>query len=68
MDADLIVSAVAFAIILLNAASLFLILSVRDRVSDMSKRVDGQAQRISRLPEWLEGQKTGAKRKTKDGR
>ena len=63
MDADLIVSAVAFAIILLNAASLFLILSVRDRVSDMSKRVDGQAQRISRLTEWLEGQKPARKRR-----
>ena len=62
MDADLIVSAVAFAIILLNAASLFLILSVRDRVSYMSKRVDGQAQRISRLTEWLEGQKPARKR------
>ena len=58
MDADLIVSAVAFAIILLNAASLFLILSMRDRVGDMAKRVDAQAQRITRLTEWLEGQKT----------
>ena len=58
MDADLIVSAVAFAIILLNAASLFVILSMRDRVGDMAKRVDAQAQRITRLTEWLEGQKT----------
>ena len=57
MDADLIVSAVAFAIILLNAASLFLILSMRDRVSEVSKRIDAQAQRISRLTEWLEAQK-----------
>ena len=57
MDADLIVSAVAFAIILLNAASLLLILSVRDRVGNVDKRVDAQAQRISRLTEWLEGQK-----------
>ena len=56
MDADLIVSAVAFAIILLNAASLFVILSMRDRVGDMAKRVDAQAQRITRLTEWLEGQ------------
>ena len=58
MDADLIVSAVAFAIILLNVASLFVILSMRDRVEDMAKRVDAQAQRITRLTEWLEGQKT----------
>ena len=58
MDADLIVSAVAFAIILLNAASLFVILSMRDRVGDMAIRVDAQAQRITRLTEWLEGQKT----------
>ncbi len=57
MDADLIVSAVAFAIILLNAASLFVILSMRDRVGEVSKRLDAQAQRISRLTEWLEGQK-----------
>ena len=57
MDADLIISGVAIAVILLNAASLFLILSVRDRVSDAAKRIDAQAQRITRLTEWLEGQK-----------
>ena len=57
MDADLIISGVAIAVILLNAASLFLILSVRDRVGDVSKRIDAQAQRISRLTEWLEAQK-----------
>ncbi len=57
MDADLIISAVAFAVILLNAASLFLILSVWDRVGNVDKRVDAQAQRISRLTEWLAGQK-----------
>ncbi len=61
MDADLIVSAVAFAIILLNAASLFVILSMRDRVGEVSKRLDAQAQRISRLTEWLEGQKPARK-------
>ena len=57
MDADLIISGVAIAVILLNAASLFLILSVRDRVGDVDKRIDAQAQRITRLTEWLEGQK-----------
>jgi len=57
VDADLIISGVAIAVILLNAASLFLILSVRDRVGDVSKRIDAQAQRISRLTEWLEAQK-----------
>jgi hypothetical protein len=61
VDADLIVSAVAFAIILLNAASLFVILSMRDRVGEVSKRLDAQAQRISRLTEWLEGQKPARK-------
>ena len=62
MDIDLIISGVAFAVILLNAASLFLILSVRDRVGDVSKRIDAQAQRITRLTEWLEGQKPARKR------
>ena len=57
MDTDYIVSAVAFAIIILNAASLLLILSVRDRVGNVDKRVDAQAQRISRLTDWLEAQK-----------
>tara|TARA_B100001123_G_scaffold337760_1_gene382156 strand:+ start:1203 stop:1394 length:192 start_codon:yes stop_codon:yes gene_type:complete len=58
VDIDLIISGVAFAVILLNAASLFLILSVRDRVGDVSKRIDAQAQRITRLTDWLEQKPT----------
>lgn len=66
MDVDLIVSGVAFAVILLNAGSLFLILSVRDRLGNIVKRIDAQTQRVTRLTDWLEGQQKPAKRKRGD--
>ena len=68
MDIDFIISAVAFAIVGLGGLNLFLLFSTRDKISGLAKRIDAQTQRMTRLTEWLEGQKTGAKRKTKDGR
>ena len=65
MDADFIVSLVAFAIVAISGGSLFFLLSIRDKVGTFSKRMDAQTQRISRLLEWLESQGQ-TKRKPKD--
>jgi len=65
VDADFIVSLVAFAIVAISGGSLFFLLSIRDKVGTLSKRMDAQTQRIARLSEWLEGQ-TKTKRKSKN--
>ena len=68
MDVDFIISGVAFAIVGLGGLNLFLLFSARDKIGSLTKRIDALTQRMTRLTEWLEGQKTGAKRKPKDGR
>ena len=66
MDADLTISIVALAIVALNGASVFLALSIRDRVGAIGKRLDAQMQRVNRLIEWLEGDQ--GKKKRRDAR
>ena len=63
MDADLTISIVALAIVALNGASVFLALSIRDRVGAIGKRLDAQMQRMNRLIEWLEGDQGKKKRR-----
>ena len=65
MDADYIISLVAFAIVALNGGSLIFLLSIRDKLRALTKKIEGQTQRIARLSEWLEGQ-TKTKRKSKN--
>ena len=65
MDADYIISLVAFAIVALNGGSLIFLLSIRDKIRSLTKKIEGQTQRITRLSEWLEGQGK-SNRKTKD--
>ena len=66
MDVDAIVSVVALALVALIGANTWLLLSVRDRVGKVDRRVEGQGQRISRLAEWLEDQ-AGPKRSRRNG-
>ena len=56
MDADLIVSAVVLALVALIGANTWLILTVRDRVGKVYKRVEGQNQRLKKVIEWAEDQ------------
>ena len=56
MDADLIISVVALALVALIGANTWLLLTVRDRISKSDKRVDGQNQRLTKVIEWVEGQ------------
>ena len=56
MDADLIVSAVVLALVALIGANTWLILTVRDRVGKVDKRVEGQNQRLKKVIEWAEDQ------------
>ena len=56
VDADLIISVVALALVGLIGANTWLLLSVRDRVGKVDRRVEGQNQRITKVIEWAEGQ------------
>jgi len=56
VDADLIISVVALALVALIGANTWLLLSVRDRVGKVDRRVEGQNQRITKVIEWAEGQ------------
>ena len=57
-DADYIVSAAALALVALIGANTWLLLSVRDRVGKSDKRVESLGQRVARLIEWVEEQRT----------
>ncbi len=56
MDVDAIVSVVALALVALIGANTWLLLSVRDRIGGVDRRVEGQGQRLTKLIEWAEGQ------------
>ncbi len=63
MDVDGIISVVALALVALIGANTWLLLSVRDRVGKVDRRVEAQGQRLTGLIEWIEGQ--GNKRRAK---
>ena len=56
MDVDALVSVVALALVALIGANTWLLLSVRDRIGGVDRRVEAQGQRLSKLIEWIEGQ------------
>ena len=56
VDADLIISVVALALVALIGANTWLLLSVRDKVGKVDKRVEGQNQRLKKVIEWAEDQ------------
>ena len=56
MDADLIISVVALALVALIGANTWLLLSVRDKIGGVDRRVEAQGQRLTKLIEWVEGQ------------
>ncbi len=62
MDVDAIVSVVALALVALIGANTWLILTVRDRIGNVDKRLDAVGQRIGKLADWLEGQSAPRKR------
>ena len=55
MDVDAIVSVVALALVALIGANTWLLLSVRDRIGGVDRRVEAQGQRLTKLIEWAEG-------------
>ena len=56
MDVDAIVSVVALALVALIGANTWLLLSVRDKIGGVDRRVEAQGQRVTKLIEWVEGQ------------
>ena len=56
MDVDAIISVVALALVALIGANTWLLLSVRERVGKVDRRVERQNQRITKVIEWAEGQ------------
>ena len=53
MDADLIISVVVLALVALIGANTWLILTVRDRVGKVDRRIEGQNQRLTNILEYL---------------
>ena len=58
VDTDTIISGIALAIVAAQGLNAWMLLSVRDRVGKVDRRIDALGQRISKLVEWLEGQST----------
>ena len=56
MDVDARVSVGALALVALIGANTWLLLSVRDRIGGVDRRVEAQGQRVTKLIEWVEGQ------------
>ena len=56
MDVDALVSVVALALVALIGANTWQLLSVRDRIGGVDRRVEAQGQRVTKLIEWVEGQ------------
>ena len=56
MDVDAIVSVVVVALVALIGANTWLLLSVRDKIGSVDRRVEAQGQRLTKLIEWVEGQ------------
>ena len=56
MDVDAIISVVALALVALIGANTWLLLSVRDRIGGVDRRIEAQGQRVTKLIEWAEGQ------------
>ena len=56
VDADLIISTVTVAVVVLIGANTWLILAARDMISKVDRRIEAQSQRITKVIEWSEGQ------------
>ena len=56
MDTDTIISGIALAIIAMQGLNVWMVLSVRDRIGKVDKRIETLSQRTTKLSEWLEGQ------------
>ena len=65
VDADLIISVVAFALAALIGANTWLLLSLKDRISKSDKRVEALGQRITKLIEWVETQAGNTRKRGK---
>lgn len=62
MDTDTIISGIALAIIAMQGLNVWMVLSVRDRIGKVDKRLEAQGQRTVRLTEWIESQVSPKKR------
>jgi hypothetical protein len=56
VDVDGIISVVALALVALIGANTWLLLSVRDKIGGVDRRVEGQNQRLTKVIEWAEDQ------------
>ena len=56
MDTDTIISGIALAIVAAQGLNAWMVLSVRDRVGKVDRRIDALGQRVAKLIEWIEGQ------------
>ena len=65
MDTDHLISAVILIFVILTGASLFLLLSIQEKITSFDKKLTAQSQKFTRLVEWVREEK-GVKRKGRD--
>ena len=63
MDTDHLISAVILIFVILTGASLFLLLSIQEKITSFDKKLTAQSQKFTRLVEWVREEK-GVKRKS----
>ena len=61
MDADLIISTVALAIVVPMGVNTWLLLTLSDLIGKADRRIEGQNQRLTKVIEWAEGPKPARK-------
>ena len=66
MAPDLVIAGAILIIVGMLGGTMFLLISIRDRVGSLDRRFNTQTQKFSRILGWLESQK-GGKRKGRDG-
>lgn len=57
MDSDHIISGLFLVVAGMLGGALFMIMSIRDKVSILDKRLNLQTQKLTRLLEWVDGNK-----------
>ena len=66
MDSDIIIAAMILVVVGMLGGNLFLLVSIRDKISLLDRRFNAQTHKFMRISDWLESKKD-IKQKVKDG-
>ena len=66
VDSDIIIAAMILVVVGMLGGNLFLLVSIRDKISLLDRRFNAQPHKFMRISDWLESKKD-IKQKVKDG-